>query len=218
MLRLVTRQATASAAVLLLAAQIGFAWGREGHVVVALIAEHYMTGEARAKAGQLLDGSAMDGVASWADDYRRDHRETGPWHYINIPLSDSKLDLARECPNGECVIGKTEQFLSVLKNPSADRAAKAQALKYVVHFVADMHQPLHDEDDGDRGGNERHVIFDGKPDNLHWVWDTGLIERIDRNPDALAAELQRRITDQDSGESGRGRAGCSGGRITGMGR
>lgn len=53
----------------------------------------------------------------------------------------------------------------------ADRACKAEALKFVVHFVGDMHQPLHDEDDGDKGGNARHVIFDGKPDNLHWIWD-----------------------------------------------
>jgi S1/P1 Nuclease len=56
-----------------------------------LIAEHYTTGEALAKAGNLLDGSAIDGVASWADDYRHDHPETGPWHYIDIPLPDSRI-------------------------------------------------------------------------------------------------------------------------------
>jgi hypothetical protein len=66
----------------------------------------------------------------------------------------------------------------------------------VVHFVADLHQPLHDEDDSDKGGNERRVIFDRKPDNLHWVWDTGLLEHIDRNPEVLAAELVSRITAQ----------------------
>jgi hypothetical protein len=105
--------------------------------------------------------------------------------------------MARECANGDCVIGKTEQFLAVLKDPKADQATKAEALKFVMHFVGDMHQPLHDEDNGDKGGNDRHVILDGHPDNLHWVWDTGLLERIDRNPQALAAELERRITDQD---------------------
>jgi hypothetical protein len=105
--------------------------------------------------------------------------------------------MARECPSGDCVIGKTEQFLAVLRDPKADRAAKAEALKYVLHFIGDLHQPLHDEDNGDRGGNGRHVVFEGHPDNLHWVWDTGLIERIDRNPQALAAELERRITGQD---------------------
>ena len=149
-----------------------FGWGHEGHAVVALIAEHYMTPAALTRAGDLLGGSTIVAVASWADDYRRDHRETGPWHYINIPLADSKIDMRRECPKGDCVIGKTEQFLAVLRDPKADRAAKAEALRFVVHFVGDMHQPLHDEDDGDEGWNRRHVIFDGRPDNLHWVWDT----------------------------------------------
>ena len=90
-----------------------FGWGHEGHV-------HYMTPAALAMAGD-LDGATIDSVASWADDYRRDHRETGPWHYIDIRLADSKIDLARECPNGECVIGKTEQFLAVLRDPRADQ-------------------------------------------------------------------------------------------------
>jgi len=148
---------------------LGFPWGYERHQVIALIAMKYMTADAQAKAGDLLDGSAIDAVASWADEYRKDHHATGPWHYIDIPLADSKIDLARECTNGHCVITKTEQFLAVLKGPNADKHAKAQPLKFVIHFVGDLHQPLHDEDNGDSGGNTRHVIFDDHPDNLHWV-------------------------------------------------
>jgi hypothetical protein len=162
------------------------AWGHEGHEVAALIAEHYMTSPTLAKAKDLLGGATLDSVASWADDYRRDHPETGPWHYIDTPLPESKIDMARECPDGQCVIAQAEHFLSVLKDPNADKAAEVEALKLVVHFVGDMHQPLHDEDNGDKGGNGRHVIFDGKPDNLHWIWDTGLLEHINRNPEALA--------------------------------
>src|SRR6516225_8472234 len=112
-------------------------------------------------------------------------------------LPGQKRSLFDFCTNLQCVIGKTQQFLAVLRDPNADRAAKAEALEFVIHFVGDMHQPLHDEDNGDKGGNDLHVILDGHPDNLHWVWDTGLVERIDRNPQALAAELERRITDQD---------------------
>jgi hypothetical protein len=63
-----------------------------------------------------------------------------------------------------------------------------------------MHQPLHDEDDGDRGGNGRHVVFEGHPHNLHWVWDTGLLEQINCNPETLAADLESRITPQDRAE------------------
>ena len=85
---------------LLLVPSSGFGWGHEGHTVVGLIAERYMMGEALARAGNLLDGAAIDSVGSWADDYRHDHPETGPWHYIDIPLADSKIDMARACPNG----------------------------------------------------------------------------------------------------------------------
>jgi transcriptional regulator with XRE-family HTH domain len=91
---------------------------------VALIGEHYMTRAALTKASDLLGGATLDAVASWADDYRRHHRQTGPWHYVDIPLADSRIDMARECPNGDCVIAKTEQFLAVLRDPKANREAK----------------------------------------------------------------------------------------------
>ena len=72
------------------ASSLGFAWGHEGHEVIALIAEHSMTPAALANAKAILGGASLKDVASWADDYRRDHRETGPWHYIDIPLADSQ--------------------------------------------------------------------------------------------------------------------------------
>ncbi len=185
---------------LILSSSPCFPWGREGHEVIGLIAERYLTAATLARAAGLLDGSAIDAVASWADEYRHDHRETAPWHYIDIPLADSKIDMARECANSDCVIAKTEQFLAVLKNPSADRVAKTQALKFVIHFVGDLHQPLHVADNGDKGGNLRYVIFERHPDNLHWVWDRGLIQHITRSPTALAAELESRITPKDEAE------------------
>ena len=199
----------ASALIVLLPGRVSFGWGLEGHTVVGLVAEHYMTGAALATARDLLGGT-IDAVGSWADDYRSDHRETGPWHYIDIPLADSRIDLARECPNGDCVVVKTEQFLAVLKDPGADSEKKAEALKFVIHFVGDMHQPLHDEDDGDKRGNARHVIFDGRPDNLHWIWDTGLLQHIGRNPEALAAELEGRIRAKDRAEWVKGSIGEQG--------
>jgi hypothetical protein len=113
-------------------------WGREGHEVIALIAEQNMTPAALERARAILGGASLEEVASWADEYRRDHRETGPWHYINIPLADSKIDMARECANSDCVIGKTEQFLAVLKDPKADQATKAGPLKFVIHFIGDI--------------------------------------------------------------------------------
>jgi hypothetical protein len=64
---------------------------------------------------KLLAPESPEEASVWADEYRRDHPETGPWHYIDIPLADSKIDLARECPNGDCVIAKTEHFLAIFE-------------------------------------------------------------------------------------------------------
>jgi hypothetical protein len=193
-------RSTAFLAAILAMPQWAFAWGREGHEVIVMVAGHYIRPETATRLRELLAPESPEQASVWADDYRRDHRETAPWHYIDIPLADSRIDMARECSNDNCVITKTEQFLSVLKGPGADKDAKTQALRFVIHLVGDMHQPLHVADNGDEGGNGRHVIFDRHPDNLHWTWDTGLLQHITRNPAALAAELESRITPQDRAE------------------
>jgi len=179
-------------AIILATPQGALAWGREGHQIIVIVAEHYMRPETATRMRELLAPESPEEASVWADEYRHDHRETGLWHYIDIPLADSKIDLARECPNSDCVIAKTEEFLAVLKDPNAEKNAKVQALRFVIHFVGDLHQPLHDEDNGDKGGNTRQVIFEGHPDNLHWVWDTGLLQHVSRNPAAFAAELENR--------------------------
>jgi hypothetical protein len=99
--------------------QGAFAWGCEGHQIIVIVAEHYMRLETVARVRELLGPESPEKASVWADEYRHGHRETGPWHYINIPLADTKIDLARECSNGDCVITKTEQFLSVLEDPNA---------------------------------------------------------------------------------------------------
>jgi hypothetical protein len=95
---------------------------------------------------------------------------------------------------------KIGQFVSVLQNPEASMATKAAALKLVVHFVGDIHQPLHDEDNGDRDGSTLEVLFDSDPDNLHWMGDSRLLQHINGNSQALAEELENRITGQNLDE------------------
>lgn len=116
----------------------GFAWGREGHHVIVILAMRYMGRGTAVRVPELLGSESLEEASFWADEYRHDHPETGPWHYINIPLVDSSIDMMRECPNGQCVISKTEEFLVVLKDPKADRALKAEALKFAIHFVGDL--------------------------------------------------------------------------------
>jgi hypothetical protein len=176
----------------------GFAWGPEGHKAIAILAERYMRVETLARVHELLGSESMEQASVWADELRNSGRyETGPWHFINIPLRDSKIDLRRECPAGQCVLVKTQEFLAVLGDRHAPAVARREALKFVIHFVGDLHQPLHCEDHRDEGGNRQRVIFEGQPDNLHWVWDTGLVQEINPDPRALAAELGREITPQE---------------------
>jgi hypothetical protein len=174
-----------------------FGWGLEGHRIIAIIAKKNMTAAALKNASAILGGASLESVASWADDYQRSHPETEPWHFINIPLQSSSLDLARDCPNGNCVTAKAEEFLAVLKNTSASQSDRAFALKFLVHIIGDLHQPLHCEDNNDGGGNDRHVIFHGQAENLHSLWDSGLIEHINGNAAEYAADLESDINEED---------------------
>lgn len=161
-----------------------FGWGREGHEIIARIAEKYLTKEARAQVAQLLEkGETMGSVASWGDEIRPQRRETGTWHYINIPLNAPRGDWKAYCPATGCVIGVIPKMQETLRSASASRQEKADALKFLIHFVGDMHQPLHTGDNGDRGGNDVQIVYRNRAGNLHSVWDTGLLlSYFDANP------------------------------------
>lgn len=153
-----------------------FGWGPEGHALVARIAEAQLTPAVRARVIEILGpGRTMESISSWADQVRNSRRETGPWHYIDIPINKPHLDMARDCPTGDCVIAKLEQFSKVLHDPATPPEQRREALMFVIHFVGDMHQPLHCSDNQDHGGNTVRIVFDGRPSNLHSLWDGGLL-------------------------------------------
>jgi hypothetical protein len=173
----------------------GLAWGPEGHRIVAVIAQMNLTPQTQQRVNALLGPyNSIAAISSWADDTRVDFPETGPWHYIDITLDANKIDLASECPQGNCVIAQIEKFEAALKDPHTGEADRRVALKFLVHFVADLHQPLHCEDNHDKGGNEVQVIFFGQPSNLHSVWDSGILRHIQPWGNQLAAELAQRLT------------------------
>ncbi len=178
----------------------GMAWGPQGHRVVAVIAQANLTPVAREKVNALLGPyNSLGAISSWADDTRVDYPETAPWHYIDIPLDSNTINMGAECPQGNCVVGQIEKFEGILKDPHASEADGRAALEFLVHFVADLHQPLHVEDNHDQGGNKVQVIFFGQPSNLHSAWDSGILNRIQLNRiqpygNQLAAELGGRIT------------------------
>jgi nuclease S1 len=173
----------------------GLAWGPEGHRVVAVIAQMNLTPRARAQVNALLGPyNSLGAISSWADDTRVDFPDTAPWHFIDIPLQANTIDMATECPHSECVIAQVERFDRMLKDPHSSDADRRMALKFLVHFVGDLHQPLHCEDDHDKGGNLVQVTFFGRPMNLHSVWDSGILRQIKPYGNQLAEELDQRIT------------------------
>jgi hypothetical protein len=181
------------------------AWGCEGHQAVAIIAERLLGPRALPAVQALLGASPVDPVlrrgcqpvpvdpladaATWADDERAADPATAAWHFVNLPrsLSSATANPAPYCAGGQCVIDAiTTQFHTL--TTSGDRAKKANALRFIIHFVGDIHQPLHVITNGDRGGNCFPVAYFGRPPevdarsgfspNLHGVWDSSMIARL----------------------------------------
>ena len=187
----------------LFAAAPANAWGCKGHETVALIAERHLSPEAKEFVLTLLKekpidpqlkrycGSAvndpMGDASTWADDIRNE-RHNGPWHYIDIPRGTVRGDgnLAPYCGKEGCVNEALAAQIVILKNKSAEPAKRVEALRYIIHFVGDLHQPLHSTTNDDEGGNCVPLrYFRRKPrehahgfsPNLHSIWDSAILDR-----------------------------------------
>ncbi|RDZ26966.1 S1/P1 nuclease [Lysobacter silvisoli] len=160
------------------------AWGPLGHRLVALLAWDELTPQVRADIQALLAGEAdptLAGVANWADELRANDPELGKasakWHYVNIAQDGCVYDAARHCRNGDCVVEAIRAQTAILADRSRPREQRLQALKFVVHFVGDVHQPLHAGYGHDKGGNDLQINLDGRGSNLHALWDSGMLNR-----------------------------------------
>lgn len=153
------------------------AWGSAGHKIASQIAEAHLDPQAAAAVGQILgSGRHLADIANLADDVRDRRPETEPWHFVDIPLDAASYDPARDCPRGECLITAIARFQADLARPGLSPPARYEALYNLVHLVEDLHQPLHCEDNHDRGGNDVPVELLGKAGNLHRVWDSGILD------------------------------------------
>lgn len=182
----------------------GFAWGDEGHEIVGLIAEHYLHPAVRAKVAALLatDTSGLTrttGIAdeaTWADRFRESHRETGKWHYVDIELDRPDLDAA--CLGHDCIVDKIVQFRGELQRPATPPDERRRALQFLLHFVGDIHQPLHAADDHDRGGNDLRVRTAGEPaGTLHHYWDTVFVAALGSGSTEVAATLIAGMSEEE---------------------
>ncbi len=178
---------------LLAMAPQAFGWGREGHRLIAHLAMQHLNGKAKAGVAQLLaQGETLESIASWADEVRNQRRETSTWHYINIPVATPKGDWRPFCPPTGCVVGVIPELIAKVKDTSLTTAQRGEALKFLVHFVGDMHQPLHVGDKGDRGGNDVQVVYLDRPTNLHSLWDTPILDTAEQRDPQLKAKLEKK--------------------------
>jgi len=172
-------------------------WFDFGHRLVAEIAESRFTGHTRQAVRDLLAGQSVADASLWADRIRFQRRDTSPFHFVNIPLGADDYDPVRDCPRGRCIIGAIHSFQRVLASPSTPRSERAEALRFLLHLIGDLHQPLHVADNQDKGGNDTQVRLADRGTNLHKAWDGEMIETLATPEPEYLARLKRRMATLD---------------------
>jgi hypothetical protein len=188
-------------------------WGTEGHEIVGLLAQRRLTENAKTGIRSLIGDASLASIANWADEVRPERDETYNWHFVDIPASASSFSDERDCflPNSRhkgsatdhhnCVVDRIEIFEHVLSDSNALRDDRIEALKFLVHFIGDVHQPFHAIGEA-AGGNGIAVTEFGStecgrhPCNLHGVWDSGLIQHTGMGRDEYVAHLEKLIADE----------------------
>jgi hypothetical protein len=172
------------------------AWGFDGHRIVGRLAESELSPAARTEAHRLLADEpepSLAGVSTWADEIRDrpEWRHTARWHWVNLPRESPCTFVAeRDCPDGDCVVGAINAQRTILADRSRPDAERRDALKFLVHFVGDVHQPFHAGFGFDRGGNRTQLRFDRQGWNLHSLWDSAMVKQAGLSPDAYAWALR----------------------------
>jgi len=192
-----------------------FAWGSKGHAVVAEIAERGLSPNAMAQVRGMNFNAPLREIASLPDDWRADETkglrpgDTGALHYSNTPNEIATFDRARDCKEDQCVVAAIEKYAAILKDKTQPRDKRREALIFLVHFVGDLHQPMHaaggqvkDDTTGqmvmDRGGNLVKIRLLGVETNLHSAWD-GLL--IDWGPATVDDYVEHLLTFEMRGRS-----------------
>ena len=200
-----------------------YAWGDQGHQVVALIADHYLEPAVRQKvqtilaadSSHLTPSTGIADEATWADKFRDSDRNTTKvrynlthqWHFVDNEVDGSNTvdsacfghptpsPKASEGPPEDCVVDRINAFAAELKDPSTGADERRAALQFLLHFLGDVHQPLHASDSHDQGGNAKKVkSTDAATGSLHHYWDTVFVARLGTDPKKIAANLVMTIT------------------------
>lgn len=188
-------------AVLLIATGVSekssLAWGIKGHQIIGRIAAERLSSKAGRGTSDLLGRATLESVANWADQVKM-YRNS---HFLPIPLDSKDYIPERDC-KGECLIRAIESNVAILGNFDQPKASRAEALRYIVHLIGDLHQPLHCADKDDAGGSQLRVYFFGRLTDLHSVWDDDIINHKSAELGAYSRQLSESL-------GGKGQSGDS---------
>ena len=174
------------------------AWGKTGHRVVAAIADTQLSGLARAHIREILGGAeSLDEAANWPDEMRSNpepfwQKTSTPWHYVTL----NGIIYDHAPPQGDA-LEALNHYTATLRDRNASLTHKQTALRFIVHLVGDLHQPLHVGKCCDKGGNDVKVRWFGKDTNLHAVWDSQIVDEEQLSFTELAAKLERHTSNAD---------------------
>jgi hypothetical protein len=175
------RHVSAAALILCLTVSGALAWGAAGHSIVAELAERRLSPCAASQIVSLLDGrKSLASLSSWADEVQAPRPTTRNWHFVNIPFDADGYDASRDCserPGGDCIVRAIDRVRSTLSDRSKPKPERVEALMFLIHLIADIHQPMHAVDRHDAGGTQLQVKLLGQPMSLHNVWDFAIIDR-----------------------------------------
>ena len=151
-------------------------WGQTGHRTIGLIAESHLSKKAKKKIEEILGGQSLAFVSTYGDEIKSDDRydKYYTWHFVNFPI-DKRYEESEKEPKGDIITG-IRHCIQVLEDESSSTEDQVFHLKFLVHLMGDLHQPLHVGRADDRGGNDIEVSWHYKKSNLHRVWDTQMIE------------------------------------------
>jgi hypothetical protein len=175
-----------------LIAIIFLSWGGLGHRTVANIATDHLSPAAKSAVKTLLGKQTLADIASWADEVRNEpaYRKTGKEHFINVPDGLDRTAFDAQVKAGDNVYTALLKYEAVLSDSASSLPQQTEALKFIVHFVGDMHQPMHVSRSEDKGGNTIQVRYNNNGTNLHSLWDSKLLEHADLNDVQLADQCQ----------------------------
>lgn len=189
--------AFAAAAAACLLPSPAFAWGKTGHRVTAAIADTHLSGLARAHVRGIIGVESLAEASNWPDEMRSAphpfwQTTSSPWHYVTV----GGIEYDRAPPEGDA-LGALHFFARLVRDPETSAEHRALALRFIVHIIGDLHQPLHNGRPGDRGGNDVKVKWFGRDTNLHAVWDSALVDETKYSFTEYTERLNRHTKSED---------------------